>query len=361
MPGDFFTDEPLVTSCKLGNQEEIELVTLLETGATGHAFIDEKMVRTICERLQLSPQRLTKPKPVRGFDGRLGKPITHAIYPTLTVQNHRETISPLLITQLGQHKMILGKPWMRKHGVILDMSCDKIMFWPGHCTHPGAPKLIELPRKLETINKKSMDEELTTVISPQKILRRSIMEDKPEATPIPKEVPRIDPKPSKPVDVAIIGAESYRYLTHCKAVKVYAISMKDIDDQLNKESRPPTDPKLVVPPEYHEFLDVFSKIDSDTLSPHRLHDHKILLEGGKDHGYSPLRSMSQKELEFVRKYLEDNLRKGFIEASHAACSSPILLAKKPSGGLRFCVDYRRLNQVTKNDRYPITFIEETLA
>ena len=361
MPGDLFTDEPLVTSCKLGNQEEIELVTLLDTGATGHAFIDEKMVRTICERLQLSPQRLTKPKPVRCFDGRLGKPITHAIYPTLTVQDHRETISPLLITQLGQHKMILGKPWMRKHGVILDMSCDKIMFWPGHCTHPGAPKLIEPPRKLETIDKKSTDEELTTVISPRKILRRSIMEDKPEATPIPKEVPRIDPKPSKPVDVAIIGADSYRYLTHCKAVKVYAISMKDIDDQLNKESRPPTDPKLVVPPEYHEFLDVFSKIDSDTLSPHRLHDHKILLEGGKDHGYSPLRSMSQKELEFVKKYLEDNLRKGFIEASHAACSSPILLAKKPSGGLRFCVDYRRLNQITKKDRYPIPLIEETLA
>ena len=154
MPGDLFTDEPLVTSCKLGNQEEIELVTLLDTGATGHAFIDEKMVRTICERLQLSPQRLTKPKPVRGFDGRLGKPITHAIYPTLIVQNYRETISPLLITQLGQHKMILGKPWMRKHGVILDMSCDKIMFWPGHCTHPGAPKLIEPPRKLETIDKK---------------------------------------------------------------------------------------------------------------------------------------------------------------------------------------------------------------
>ena len=71
--------------------------------------------------------------------------------------------------------------------------------------------------------------------------------------------------------------------------------------------------------------------------------------------------MSQKELEFVKKYLEENLRKGFIEASHAACSSPILLARKPNRGLRFCVDYRRPNQLSKKDYYPIPLIEETLA
>ena len=39
----------------------------------------------------------------------------------------------------------------------------------------------------------------------------------------------------------------------------------------------------------------------------------------------------------------------------------ILLAKKPNGGLRFCVEYRRLNQLSKKDRYPIPLIEETLA
>ena len=29
---------------------------------------------------------------------------------------------------LGQHPIILGKPWMQKHGVILNMSCDKLTF-----------------------------------------------------------------------------------------------------------------------------------------------------------------------------------------------------------------------------------------
>ena len=47
--------------------------------------------------------------------------------------------------------------------------------------------------------------------------------------------------------------------------------------------------------------------------------------------------------------------------SLASYSSPILFVKKSGGGIRFCVDYRRLNAITKKDRYPIPLIEETLA
>ena len=39
----------------------------------------------------------------------------------------------------------------------------------------------------------------------------------------------------------------------------------------------------------------------------------------------------------------------------------ILLAKKPNGGIRFCVDYKRLNELTKKDAYLILLIAETLA
>ena len=126
LPGDLFTDEPLVIQCRLGDSEEMKVMGLLDTGATGHA----------CEKLQISPQKLTRPKPVKGFDGKRGKDITYAIYPTLTVQDHKETVAPLLITTLGQHKMILGKPWMRKHGVVIDMALDKIIFWSGPATVP---------------------------------------------------------------------------------------------------------------------------------------------------------------------------------------------------------------------------------
>ena len=71
--------------------------------------------------------------------------------------------------------------------------------------------------------------------------------------------------------------------------------------------------------------------------------------------------MSQEELAAAKAYLEENLSKGFITASTAPFASPVLFARKPNGGLRFCVDYRKLNAITKKDRYPLPLIEETLA
>ena len=60
----------------------------------------------------------------------------------------------------------------------------------------------------------------------------------------------------------------------------------------------------------------------------------------------------------AKAYITKNLAQGFIEESKAPFNSPILMVRKPSGGLRFCVDYRKLNSITKKDRYPIPLIDE---
>ena len=118
----------------------------------------------------------------------------------------------------------------------------------------------------------------------------------------------------------------------------------------------------MVPECYHEFLDIFLKEASDKVSPHLKYDYKIkLVNGGKDHGQAALRGMSKPQFKFVKNFLEKNLKKGFIEASRAPCSSLILLAKKPGDGIQFCVDYKRLNELTKKDAYPIPLVAETLA
>lgn len=119
-----------------------------------------------------------------------------------------------------------------------------------------------------------------------------------------------------------------------------------------------------VPLKYHQYLDVFSKAASDELSPHRSYDHRIELEKGKsrsDLSFSPLYKMSVQELEVVKKYLEDNLSKGFIEPSQSPFAAPILFVKKADGGLRFCIDFRKLNFLSRKDRYPLPLIDETLS
>jgi len=55
------------------------------------------------------------------------------------------------------------------------------------------------------------------------------------------------------------------------------------------------------------------------------------------------------------------MSKDFIDKSTAPFASPILFVRKLGGGLRFCVDYRKLNAITKKDRYPLPLIKETLA
>ena len=67
------------------------------------------------------------------------------------------------------------------------------------------------------------------------------------------------------VDVVMIGADAYRLAYNLKRVQVFAVSMRDLEFQAEKEARPETDPKSVVPKEYHDLLDVFSKKNSDTL------------------------------------------------------------------------------------------------
>jgi hypothetical protein len=54
------------------------------------------------------------------------------------------------------------------------------------------------------------------------------------------------------------------------------------------------------------------------------------------------------------------LRKEWIVPNAAEYGSPVLFAKKPNGGLRFCVNYRAINARSKKNVYPLPLIFETL-
>ena len=58
--------------------------------------------------------------------------------------------------------------------------------------------------------------------------------------------------------------------------------------------------------------------------------------------------------------LSEMLQKGVIKKSASPWASPISLAQKKDGITRFCVDYRKINTVTRRDAYPIPWIDDTL-
>ena len=120
------------------------------------------------------------------------------------------------------------------------------------------------------------------------------------------------------------------------------------------------DPREKLPREYHDLADAFSRKDAATLPPHRSTDHAIHLKEGTPPFRRPY-NLSKMENDAVRHWVNGQLEMGLIRSSNSPCAAPVIVVRKPGGGLRICTDYRALNALTTKSKYPIPLIKETLA
>lgn len=74
----------------------------------------------------------------------------------------------------------------------------------------------------------------------------------------------------------------------------------------------------------------------------------------------PPRRYSRAECEIISKEVGEMLEAGVIEPSNGPWSSPVVLVKKKDGSIRFCVDYRKLNECTIKDVYPLIRLSDIL-
>lgn len=90
-------------------------------------------------------------------------------------------------------------------------------------------------------------------------------------------------------------------------------------------------------------------------------EHHIKLVEGASPTKSPTYGMTPKMLAETRKQLTELLERGHIRPSSSPFAAPILfVGKKDSDELRMCVDYRRLNNITIKDSYPIPRIDQLI-
>ena len=103
------------------------------------------------------------------------------------------------------------------------------------------------------------------------------------------------------------------------------------------------------------FQDRFSDLPGRTT----VLRHDVITEPGKVVRQRPYR-IPEARRAAIKEEVEKMLRLGVIEESHSPWSSPIVIVPKPDGTLRFCNDFRKLNEVSRFDSYPMPRTDEMI-
>ena len=166
-------------------------------------------------------------------------------------------------------------------------------------------------KKKRQINKSKQKTSIREISSRKATINSLDSSDKKEL-PIPIAATKKSDLKTKNINRVIIGVDVYCIACCLKWTQVFVILMRDIWYQAEKEDIAITNPKSVVPQEYHNFLGVSLKKNSDTLFLYQKYDHKIYLEEEWKHSHATLYKRFSEKLNAVKQYLNFHLAKKFI-------------------------------------------------
>jgi hypothetical protein len=289
----------LIVTCFLSHSnQEIQTYALIDCAATGYVFIDEDFAHY--HQLPLCP--LKNPRTLEVIDGYQisSGNITHIAEVQCSIQEHRKKL-PIFVTKLGYYPIVLGIPWLKQHDITIRFASNLVTFGSQYC--------------LAHCNDRAVTVHGTT-------------EDPPEPLAINAAL----------LSIAMIGPMLLTHQAKCNRLQIHTISLYEINKALdqNKEANNISD---IIPPEYHKFLPLFSKAKANKLPPHRPYNYRIPLKEGFTPLFGLIYSLSRMELEALKKWLDENLSKGFICTSSSPAGTPILFIKKSNRSLCLCVDY----------------------
>ena len=288
------------------NQNAYTIEALLDSGASA-VYISPSFV----EDHGIPTRKVSRPSFVLNADDSLNpRMVTHEACFTSLVQGHRST-EWYFITDLGSKTMVIGMTWLRTHNPEVDWRT-------GHITFSRCPRECR-----ERSPKKFLDDHLEVA---------SIM------TEFPQSICEIF-SPAKPIK--------------------HAATQWAIEDFQNKKVLTLEDIKKGP---FADFLDVFEERMYNELPPHRKWDHKVdLVDDWEKRKWKPrVYPLSYQEQQELDKFLEENLANGRIRPSDSPLASPVFFIKKKDGSNRLIVDYRKLNDLTIKNTYPLPRIDELI-
>ena len=173
---------------------------------------------------------------------------------------------------------------------------------------------LQMPNKLfsKKIKKKNKSKQKANIKETSLKATISILEssDKKEL-PVHIPVTKTLKSKAKNINIAMISADVYCIACYLKKTSIFAISMRNIKYQAKKENKAKTNLKSIVPSKYYNFLDVFSKKNTDTFPQYQKYDHKIQFKKKQKFNHVSLYKMFFKKLDVVKLYFNSHLAKKF--------------------------------------------------
>ncbi|KAK3533120.1 hypothetical protein QTP70_007802 [Hemibagrus guttatus] len=138
------------------------------------------------------------------------------------------------------------------------------------------------------------------------------------------------------------------------------LQVQHLPIQATSVESPPEARPLDIPACYSLFWDVFCPRKASKLPPHRPWDCAIDLIPGEPVPKGRTYSLSIPKEKAMEEYIQEALAQGYIRPSTSPAASSFFFVAKKDGGLRPCIDYRALNQITVKFRYPLPLVPAAL-
>jgi len=269
----------LVDALLILQNKSFSLCSLIDSDSVVYTIIHINLVDKVCKELRIQSISLIKEKLIKEYDEKIfKKTITHKILSNLIIESHKKLTVSMLITDINHHEVILEKSWMNKNEILLNMQINIIVFLNQLNTFISVFSI-----SLNSKHLSWLQSTLFTFISQSKISR---MLKWSVSTMIQK----------KSFSIWSINVASFKtLLNHSKKnqTEVFTLFMKNIDRKIayntqcnlnalnisfiEKTTQNLKAIKVKLSSEYHDFLDVFERVQLNKLLSHRFYDHKIEL------------------------------------------------------------------------------------
>src|SRR5258707_2658616 len=246
----------------------------------------------------------------------------------MEVQGHVER-AEFAVTGLGKKNLIVGEYWLKAHNPEIDWQTGKIKF--SRCPRRCDIQVQEEKRSWKLKRKKKRDD----IRSLKKEVRERLAEsaDKERILMV-----MIGPKEEE----AIINNVSQELAIKAEKKKI----KKSFED--------------IVPIVYHQFKKVFDKDSFNELPPKRPWDHAIELKPGSKPYAGKVYNLTLDKQKQLESFLDDNMQSGCIRPSKSPMAAPFFFIKKKSGESCPIQDYRKRNDMTIKNSYPLPLISELI-